>query len=192
MNSHRESVINGANVSLLEAFVRDNKHFRDAFIYGYHRDKDIPTEIMFTIVPFVETILLSFLKPVGFYNSLDAKISIELIKYLSGTLHSLVVTNIDVSLIKLLQKEIKNLLTIKLSVSIQKLLETKNIENGIRVGTVRIATSTNEVNEFENIEIRHGLRVGIVRPRRISDIENLTIAQIQNRTIEDICFVAIN
>ena len=196
-----------ANVFPLDVFIRDNRHAYDAFIYGFQQEKSLSAEMMMNLQSTVELKVLFLLRSQIVHNTLNAEVFPSLFKHIRTEIYNTVNSKIDYRLLKHIRKEIAASLSALITVTIMKTLSSNNLPLEFIIGTIdrgKVITDienylTSDNEDLANYDLREGLagtrrglRVGLVRPIRVSDIEHFTVAQIQNRTIEEICFVRIH
>lgn len=168
-----QSPVNSVNVTSLDAYVRYNRHFYDAFIYGFQHEHSLSSEIAMALSATIEMKMLFFLTTHRINNAIDIDITMEVEKFLRAEIPNTVDISIDFQLFKYLRREIFNCITPSIAITIRSIVQLPNLPMGMTVGSER------------------GINIGLVRLMRISDIHNRMISEIQDLQLDDIRLIRI-
>ena len=196
-----------ANITNLDAFIKNNQHFYDRFIYGFQQERSISADIAMAFSHTIEMKLLFYMRTFDFHHAIDMDIQFLLEKFMRAEIPMTIEGEIGSALIKEMRQEILHSLNTKINVALRKILRPDDIPMSFLVGTIDRGKAIADIQDFHISDIETltidelcagftgtqvGFRIGLVKSLRIVDIQHLTIAQIQNRTIEGICFTRVH
>jgi len=175
-----------ANVTDADAFIRNNIHSFDAYIYGIQQD--IPIAIADDSIPM--TVVVSITKAVWSYIYRSIKQTLAL-SNLSTSIHSYIKRNINLgfhsSVRYRLDKYIKaNIIPMFISERIGIAFISRLSLPNIILGAIDGVYDQN--SPAYNTR---GFRLGVIRLRVVSEIENLRISDIENLRLQSIMYMRI-
>jgi len=152
-----------ANVFDLDVFVRDNQHRYEAFLYGFQQQLSISGEVIKAFSATIEMKALFWIRSHDIKNVLEMKeLLVGLVKYLRVEIPTTFEADITYSLVMQMRSEIINTLEARITVSVKRVMyATEGVNMAFVVGTID-------------------------RGRLIADIENLSLADIEGMTIEQL------
>jgi hypothetical protein len=164
-----------ANITDAEAYLRSNVHQFDSYVYGVYQELPIVKDI-----------------PMTFIQNLRSSIWVYINKKLPMT------TNFDIKLriLSYINKNINNTIIIPFQYRVEKNVKI-NIPQAIKTVmdvTMHVFFPYSEIVStlYEHENVNKGIRVGIVKLKLISEIENLFISDIENLFIRDIIYTRIH
>jgi hypothetical protein len=187
--------------------IRENRHYYDAFLYGFQQEKSISAEIMMVLQTTMEMQLLFFMRTAPMHHVINID---NMVLQIDKHARALVPHHIDLKMALSMEKRMRGdfiqCLEAKIDVALLIVMRALATEMTVLIGTLNRGKVIRDIENLllydiqdltieklcEGTEVVYGLRVGLIRPNKIVDIQHLTIAQVQNMTIQQLCFTVIH
>ncbi len=194
------------NVANIDALVRNNKHYRNLYIYGFEQiyDIDMLNRMAFGIT--IEATLIVFITVGEIYNAFGLNIDTAIEKYIKANLYQSFMVKAEAVMEKMFKLESRNsiMLNIHATISTYINMERENY-SAFTWGTLYLGKYISEIENLTIEEIMditveqltkgkddiYGLDVALIRPFKIIDIQDLYISDIQDKLVDDITHLII-
>ena len=205
---HGRSLTRGlANVISLDLELRNHRHNHTAAIYGFNRVKSIAAQIQMEFKSTIKMLVMLVIRANDIHGNLRMReLRLNLFKNIRADVHMAISGAMNLNVIKHIRAEPNMEIKSNMDVRVFKNIRAEDIHASFIIGAVnqgRLITDIENcyVSDIEHdtveeiceglAETRHGLRLGVVKMMYISDIEDLKLAHIQNRTINDISMIRV-
>ena len=169
------------NLIDLNVEIRSNIHHVNMYIYGIQQDKTISAEIKMALISDIVAKLFIFLNTVFAMNLRINELDFFLEKCARANHDMNVVPSVGVMLDKVMKTALPLGIHSSIVAAIRKFMKANIFHHSILTGTFLATGAQTE-----------GLKVGLVKTRLISEIQDLYIADIEDLTIDDLCYIRIN